>query len=188
MIVGLEYYFQVNFIKKTSRLFRVPSWRNKPDRQKKMISESVLWTYIVQLTSALRYLSSYPHWQSVRKLPRQIHTLGLAYRAMDLTKIIKSGPNRVRLSSIGIKDLLAGSQEDMQNLNRFLFLIKNIFNFFKRYQQEDLINLGHVLLSIASNMLSLPHNTDSIGNLLNLISYPFLNINRKSARHCSKEL
>lgn len=124
-------------------LFRVPSWRNKPDRQKKMISESVLWTYIVQLTSALR----------------QIHTLGLAYRAMDLTKIIKSGPNRVRLSSIGIKDLLAGSQEDMQNLNR--------------YQQEDLINLGHVLLSIASNMLSLPHNTDSIGKAIDIVQKNF---------------
>jgi len=124
-------------------LFRVPSWRNKPDRQKKMISESVLWTYIVQLTSALR----------------QIHTLGLAYRAMDLTKIIKSGPSRVRLSSIGIKDLLAGSQEDMQNLNR--------------YQQEDLISLGHVLLSIASNMLSLPHNTDSIGKALDIVQKNF---------------
>ena len=97
---------------------------------------------------------------------RQIHTLGLAYRAMDLTKIIKSGPSRVRLSSIGIKDLLAGSQEDMQNLNRsFLFYFFQILNLILfRYQQEDLINLGHVLLSIASNMLSLPHNTDSIGN------------------------
>jgi len=124
-------------------LFRVPSWRNKPDRQKKMISEPVLWTYIVQLTSALR----------------QIHTLGLAYRAMDLTKIIKSGPNRIRLSSIGIKDLLAGSQDDMQNLNR--------------HQQEDLINLGHVLLSIASNMLSLPHNTESIGKALDIVQKNF---------------
>ena len=85
---------------------------------------------------------------------------------MDLTKIIKSGPSRVRLSSIGIKDLLAGSQEDMQNLNRssFLLILKILNLIFFRYQQEDLINLGHVLLSIASNMLSLPHNTDSIGN------------------------
>ena len=31
-----------------------------------------------------------------------------------------------------------------------------------RHQQEDFINLGHVLLSIASNTLSLPHN-ENIG-------------------------
>ena len=49
---------------------------------------------------------------------RQIHALGLAYRAMDLTKIIKTGQNRIRLGSISIKDLLAGSQDDIQNLNR----------------------------------------------------------------------
>ena len=51
---------------------------------------------------------------------------------MDLTKIIKSGPNRIRLSSIGIKDLLAGSQDDMQNLNRSLSSLKwrlAIFNY-----------------------------------------------------------
>lgn len=127
-------------------LFRVSNWKQKSDRTKKILPESVVWAYIVQLTSALR----------------QIHTLDLAYRAMDLTKILKTGPNRIRLGSIAIKDLLAGSQDDIQNLNR--------------HQQEDLINLGHVLLSIASNSLSLPHN-ENLGKALDVVQ-----------KHYSKDL
>ena len=46
--------------------------------------------------------------------------MGLAYRAMDLTKIIKTGQNRIRLGSIAIKDLLTGCQDDNQNLNRYI--------------------------------------------------------------------
>jgi len=124
----------------------VPNWKQKSERSKKPLPESVVWAYIVQLTSALR----------------QIHALGLAYRAMDLTKIIKTGQNRIRLGSISIKDLLAGSQDDIQNLNR--------------HQQEDFINLGHVLLSIASNTLSLPHN-ENIGKALDVVQ-----------KHYSKDL
>lgn len=127
-------------------LFRVPNWKQKTERSKKPLPESVVWAYIVQLTSALR----------------QIHALGLAYRAMDLTKIIKTGQNRIRLGSISIKDLLAGSQDDLQNLNR--------------HQQEDFINLGHVLLSIATNTLSLPHN-ENIGKALDVVQ-----------KHYSKDL
>lgn len=120
-------------------LFRGSSWKSKNERPKKLPTESLIWTYIVQLTSALR----------------QIHTMGLAYRAMDLTKIIKTGQNRIRLGSIAIKDLLTGCQDDNQNLNR--------------HQQEDLNNLGHVLLSIASNTLSLPHNNENIGKALDVV-------------------
>ena len=112
-----------------------------------MITEPLIWTYIVQLTSALR----------------TIHAKDLAYRQMFPTNILVSGKSRyyftnpeiekkllfysyylfynhfiniinyyfsIRLNYPSISDMLTGSIEETV-----------------RYQQEDLIHLGRVKIT-----------------------------------------
>jgi PAB-dependent poly(A)-specific ribonuclease subunit 3 len=82
------------------------------------LPERVLLSYMVQLASALR----------------TIHRENLAARSMDITKIILTDKNRIRLSACSIVDVLnpVGSIEELQ--------------------QEDLIQLGTLILSIATNI------------------------------------
>lgn len=55
------------------------------------IPEEVLWSYITQLSSAIR----------------AIHVAGLACRVVNLSKVILTGKNRVRISGIAIKDVVS---------------------------------------------------------------------------------
>ena len=55
-----------------------------------LLPESMIWNYIIQLTSALRY----------------IHAAGLACRTVDPTKILVLGRNRLLLNCGGIFDVL----------------------------------------------------------------------------------
>ena len=83
------------------------------------IEEPLLWSYILQLVSALR----------------AIHSAGLACRSLRPCKILITGKNRIRLSSIGIIDALG--------IDRGKAL--------SRYQYEDLLSLGKLILSLATN-------------------------------------
>jgi PAB-dependent poly(A)-specific ribonuclease subunit 3 len=55
------------------------------------ISEEVLWSYTTQLASAIR----------------AIHAAGLACRVVTLSKVILTSKNRVRISGVAIKDVVA---------------------------------------------------------------------------------
>lgn len=55
-----------------------------------LLPEGLIWTYIVQLSSALR----------------AIHTAGLACRVMDPTKILILAKSRLRVNCVGIFDVL----------------------------------------------------------------------------------
>ena len=55
-----------------------------------LLPESMIWNYIIQLTSALRY----------------IHAAGLACRTLDPTKILVLGRNRLLVNCGGIFDVL----------------------------------------------------------------------------------
>ncbi|KAI0017906.1 hypothetical protein F4780DRAFT_781898 [Xylariomycetidae sp. FL0641] len=83
------------------------------------VPERVLWGYLVQLSSALKV----------------IHKAKLAARCVDVSKVILTDKNRVRLSACSILDVL--HFEAPRRVDDL--------------QQEDLYNLGRLVLSVATN-------------------------------------
>jgi len=79
------------------------------------LNESLIWSYIVQLTSALR----------------SIHSAGLACRVIDLSKILVTDKSRLRINGAGIFDILS-------------FDAQNPSSQIQQCQQEDLVSLGKV--------------------------------------------
>lgn len=55
-----------------------------------MIPESTIWSYVIQLTGALRV----------------IHAAGLACRSLDPSKVVLTARSRLRISGTGIADVL----------------------------------------------------------------------------------
>ncbi|KAI1080502.1 hypothetical protein F5B20DRAFT_580168 [Whalleya microplaca] len=83
------------------------------------LSEKVLWSYLVQFSSALR----------------AIHKAKLAARSIDLSKVILTDKNRIRLSACSVLDVL-----QFETPHRV-----------EELQQDDLFQLGKLILSIATN-------------------------------------
>ncbi|KAG4304319.1 hypothetical protein PORY_002294 [Pneumocystis oryctolagi] len=81
---------------------------SKCDGQR-IISEYVLWSYLIQIISAIK----------------SIHAEGLAVRVLDLTKILLTGKKRLRLNCCGIMDVIVPgfrkNDEQLQN-NDFILL------------------------------------------------------------------
>ncbi|XP_078494420.1 PAN2-PAN3 deadenylation complex subunit pan3-like [Ciona intestinalis] len=131
-------------------------WNGGTARQNAgLLPESLIWTYIVQLTSALRC----------------IHTAGLACRVVDPTKIIITDKSRVRINGVGIFDVL-GYDNSHSNPRAHM----------QQYQQEDMVALGKVVLALACNSVSsiqrdnLPKSIELVvmnysNDLKNLIMY-----------------
>ncbi|KAG0365280.1 PAB-dependent poly(A)-specific ribonuclease subunit 3 [Gamsiella multidivaricata] len=90
------------------------------------IHERILWSYLIQLTSALK----------------KIHSAGLAARLIDPTKILVTGKNRIRLNCCGIMDMLTfDSAPNIAHL-----------------QQDDILNLGQLMMTLACKSLTATHN------------------------------
>ncbi|PWW79831.1 hypothetical protein C7212DRAFT_273500 [Tuber magnatum] len=87
-----------------------------------IVPEQVLWSYIVQIASALKV----------------IHSAGLAARVIEPSKILLTSKMRIRLNCCGIFDVIhpetTRSQESVREC-----------------QLEDLTQLGRLMLSIACN-------------------------------------
>jgi len=83
------------------------------------VQEPILWGYICQIANALR----------------AIHSSKLAARCIELSKIIVSDKNRIRLSACSILDVV-----QFENPRPIAEL-----------QQQDLINFGKVILALATN-------------------------------------
>ncbi|XP_048850573.1 PAN2-PAN3 deadenylation complex subunit pan3-like isoform X2 [Brienomyrus brachyistius] len=98
-----------------------------PRQHAGLLPESLIWAYIVQLSSALR----------------TIHTAGLACRVMDPSKIIITGKTRLRVNCVGVFDVLTF---DSNQTNPLALM--------PQYQQADLILLGKVVLALACNSLA----------------------------------
>lgn len=79
------------------RHFMQSPFYNKKRQQQNQINEPLIWTYIVQLTAALRAL----------------HSKDLAYRQMYPTNILISGKSRLRLNYPAVSDILSGNAEDV---------------------------------------------------------------------------
>ncbi|KAF7544655.1 hypothetical protein G7046_g9741 [Stylonectria norvegica] len=88
---------------------------------KTSIPEAVLWGYISQIANALK----------------AIHSIGLAARCIDASKIILTDKNRIRLSACSILDVV---QFDMRRAIPDL-------------QQEDFVQFGRLLLCLTTNTL-----------------------------------
>ena len=87
--------------------------------QNGLLPESVIWTYVIQMTSALRH----------------IHSAGLACRTLDPTKILIINKTRLLLNCCGIFDVLTFDPTS-----------SNPMAAMAHYQQEDLIALGKIVL------------------------------------------
>eukprot|EP00123_Amoebidium_parasiticum_P014005 comp22277_c2_seq1/m.32970 comp22277_c2_seq1/g.32970 ORF comp22277_c2_seq1/g.32970 comp22277_c2_seq1/m.32970 type:complete len:641 (-) comp22277_c2_seq1:587-2509(-) len=83
------------------------------------LTEDLLWAFVVQISSAIRC----------------IHSLGLACRTLDPTKIIIQGKNRLRLSAVGVVDTLTFASNRQQPIHY--------------HQVEDLQLFGKLVLGLA---------------------------------------
>ncbi|MCJ1369203.1 PAB-dependent poly(A)-specific ribonuclease subunit 3 [Loxospora ochrophaea] len=94
--------------------------------QASTITEQLLWSYTVQIANALK----------------AIHSVGLAARVVDLSKVILTSKNRIRLNACAILDIV---QFDSP---------RNVIDL----QHEDLAQFGKLVLSLGTSNLSAVHN------------------------------
>lgn len=90
------------------------------------IPEMVLWSYVTQIASALK----------------TIHSNGLAARVIDITKIILTSKNRIRLNGCAILDVV--QHETKSSLAQM--------------QRQDLVNFGLVILSLGAHAMDAAQN------------------------------
>jgi PAB-dependent poly(A)-specific ribonuclease subunit 3 len=107
-----------------------------------LLPEPLIWSYVIQLTSALR----------------TIHNAGLACRCLHPSKVILTDGDvpRLRLSFCGISDVVlfdAGASVSMVTV----------------HQQEDLLALGRLVLSLACKSM-LAVKRDNIQTSMELVS------------------
>ncbi|KAL7307077.1 hypothetical protein TKK_0000815 [Trichogramma kaykai] len=96
-----------------------------------MLPESLIWNYVIQLTAAIRV----------------IHAAGLSYRCLDPSKVLLTSNSRIRLSCVGVPDVVDYKDDTCQ------------------FQGEDLLTLGKLVLALASRSLLAVHRTDMQGSL-----------------------
>ncbi|XP_043201419.1 PAN2-PAN3 deadenylation complex subunit pan3-like [Amphibalanus amphitrite] len=95
-------------------------------QQNALIPEPLIWSYVIQLTGALR----------------QVHSSGLACRVLDPSKILVTGSDRLHINCCGVLDVLLFDN----NATNPLAMVPH-------YQQEDLVSLGKLLLALSCNSL-----------------------------------
>ncbi|EHY57233.1 PAB-dependent poly(A)-specific ribonuclease subunit 3 [Exophiala dermatitidis] len=96
------------------------NWARPVRSSKDQVTEPVLWSYVVQIASALR----------------TIHSSGLAARVLEPSKILLTGKNRVRLNGCGVLDVVQFDNNNTVPLSQL--------------QRQDLVNFGLVILSVGS--------------------------------------
>lgn len=84
-----------------------------------IIGEKLIWSYLTQLVNALR----------------AAHAMGLACRVIDLSKVLVTEKNRLRINACGVLDVLAYNVEDSLS----------------KLQRQDVALVGVLILNIALN-------------------------------------
>jgi PAB-dependent poly(A)-specific ribonuclease subunit 3 len=138
---SLIFIYDYHPISKTLAEHHLPAMVKNDSRKPQVISENVLWSYIAQITNALH----------------AIHSEHLAARCIELTKIILTSENRIRLAGCAVLDVLqygGGSGLGMASI--------------QQQQQEDLIKFGKVMLSLATLMLPSQIGNNSMAALQSL--------------------
>ncbi|CCE83175.1 Piso0_003747 [Millerozyma farinosa CBS 7064] len=98
-----------------------------------LITEELLWCYMIEISNALT----------------AIHEKGLAARSsLDLTKIIVTNKNRIRLSGVAISDILNYEKDEAEIRQKSLAVM------ISEWQQQDIVKFGEIILDLAA--LTLP--------------------------------
>ncbi|KAJ3102942.1 PAB-dependent poly(A)-specific ribonuclease subunit 3 [Phlyctochytrium planicorne] len=135
-IISLHESFTSKAFGDNSLIFVYDLFPNAPSLISKYLSggqiapmpERILWSFVIQIASILK----------------EIHSKDLAARCLDLTKVLVTGKNRFRLSCVGATDVVSFDSNSVNNIAQF--------------QQEDLLQLGQMVLVLAHGSLSALHN------------------------------
>ncbi|CAJ0596625.1 unnamed protein product [Cylicocyclus nassatus] len=150
---------------------QLPSHSPAQMQQGAGVVEWLLWSYVIQLSSALR----------------AVHANGLASRCIDLSKILVHGKSKILLSCGGVADLLAPDtqvqqlqMEDLHALGRVLLalatgnafsarrdLVQQSMTYVTNHYSSDMKNLISFLLS------SSPSGRKSINEIMPMIGARF---------------
>ncbi|KAL4003096.1 hypothetical protein ACH3XW_6200 [Acanthocheilonema viteae] len=130
-----------------------------------VVQESLMWSYIVQLSSALR----------------AIHSAGMAARTVDPSKIIVFDKTKVMLSSCGILDVInpgndhtiqLHQQDDLNGLGRVLIALamgslhairrENISNSISIINQQCTTDLKNIITLLLQASTQRPHSINEV--------------------------
>ena len=103
------------------------------------VREDILWSYIVQISHALK----------------SIHSAGLAARAIHPSKVLLTSKNRIRLNGCAITDIV--TYESLKEV--------------KEAQQDDFVQFGKLILSIASSNANAVMNMEKAVMNLTRLTY-----------------
>lgn len=134
---------------------RQPPRQQSHLHQQQLVPERTLWSYIIQIASAIK----------------KVHERGLAVRMVDVTKILVTGQNRIRIGSCGIVDvLLHDTQQDIVYL-----------------QHKDLDMFGQLILFLCTGDIPSPNNQGQIQKALDIINRVYsLDMQTLAMFFCSK--
>lgn len=112
----------------------------------KVMPERLIWSYVIQLTAAIR----------------QVHSSGLCCRVIDPSKVLLIGNSRLRLNCAGILDILTSDTDSSGS------------GMMSHYQQEDLVALGKLILALACYSIEAVQR-DSIQQSLEFVTRNYSN-------------
>ncbi|CAK5267354.1 unnamed protein product [Mycena citricolor] len=146
-----------------------PGTQFQPPPVQSQVPERTLWSYIVQLASAIK----------------RVHDMGQALRMIDVTKVLVTGNNRIRVSSCGIVDVLMYDtpqdiqllqQEDLTMFGRLVFVLctGNVVASSGSNFQKSLEVMGRMyspeVKAVALFLINKNSSHKSISQLLEIIS------------------
>ncbi|CEQ42692.1 SPOSA6832_04537 [Sporobolomyces salmonicolor] len=102
------------------------------------LPERVLWSYIVQIGSALKC----------------VHQTGLAMRTVEVNRVIVTGKNRVRLGGAGVMDCL--TWDGGHNVAAYQVRLSALPPFLD--EQDDLLSFGKLIIALSCGSPSAVHN------------------------------
>jgi PAB-dependent poly(A)-specific ribonuclease subunit 3 len=107
------------------------------------VSERTLWSYIIQIAGAMK----------------AAHDQGLPVRMIDVTKVIVTGQNRVRIGSCGLADVLTYNPSSPLRGPSEPLPVELI--------QEDLVMFGKLIMALCCNNVAA---TNNFGKSLDLVT------------------
>lgn len=110
------------------------------------VPERTLWSYIIQIAGAMK----------------AAHDQGLPVRMIDVTKVIVTGRNRVRISSCGLADVLTYNPTSPSRLPGVPISTEQI--------QEDLVMFGKLIMALCCNNVAAMSN---FGKSLDVITQQY---------------
>lgn len=107
------------------------------------VPERTLWSYVIQIAGAMK----------------AAHDQGLPVRMIDVTKVIVSGRNRVRISSCGLADVLTYNPASPPHVAGVPISAEHF--------QEDLVMFGKLIMALCCNNVAA---TSNFGKSLDVVT------------------